>query len=76
MINSMQTDRYNHILDVVFRCIAHPHSTVVAHDKHRAIALISFLSNDNDLVEYLYSQMSEEDSIAVKHIRKSIGSLR
>jgi len=72
MIDSIQTERYNQIFNVVSRCIAHPHSTLVPHDKQRALALISFLSKEDEMVDYFYSQMSEDDAKAVKHIRKSI----
>ena len=67
-----QEERYDEILDVVSKVVAHPHENTTLHDKHRAIVLISFLSGDNDMVEYFYSQMNEEDFKLTKQIRASV----
>ena len=66
------TDRYEKILDIATRVVAHPHTALTVHDKHRAIALIRFLSSDDDLCEYIASQMTEDDFKSVKQIRNSI----
>jgi hypothetical protein len=66
------TDRYEEILDIATRVVAHPHTALTAHDKHRAIALIKFLSSDYELWGYIASQMTEDDFKAVKQIRESI----
>lgn len=72
MIYKSSTDRYEKIWQLVAEVIAHPHRTTTPHDKHRATVLINFLSGDNDLVEYIYSQMNEEDFKQTKQIRTFI----
>ena len=72
MIYKSSTDRYEKIWQLVAEVIAHPHRTTTPHDKHRATVLINFLSGDNDLVEYIYSQMNEEDFKQTKQIRTLI----
>ena len=72
MIYKSNTDRYEEILQLVAEVIAHPHRTTTPHDKHRATVLINFLSGDNDLVEYIHSQMNEEDFKQTKQIRTFI----
>lgn len=67
-----QEERYNEILNVVCKVIAYPHTTITTLVKHRALILISFLNNDDDMFEYLYSQLTEEDFKSIKQIRKSI----
>jgi hypothetical protein len=66
------TDRYEEILDIATRVVAHPHTALTTHDKHRAITLIKFLSSDYELWRYIASQMTEDDFKAVKQIRESI----
>ena len=68
MIYKSNTDRYEEIWQLVAEVIAHPHRTTTPHDKHRATVLINFLSGDNDLVEYIHSQMNEEDLKQTKQI--------
>jgi hypothetical protein len=63
---------YEVILDIATRVVAHPHTALTAHDKHRAIDLILFLSSDDELCEYIVSQMTEDDFKAVQQIRNSI----
>jgi hypothetical protein len=73
VINLPTTEsRYNELLDLVSKVIAHPHTTIVPHDKHRALILVSYLSNDQDMIEYLYSQLTQEDFKAIKQIKESI----
>jgi predicted metal-dependent phosphoesterase TrpH len=72
VIYKSNTDRYEEIWQLVAEVIAHPHRTTTPHDKHRATVLINFLSGDNDLVEYIYSQMNEEDFKQTKQIRTFI----
>ena len=72
MIYKSNTDRYEEIWQLVAEVVAHPHRTTTPHDKHRATVLINFLSGDNDLVEYIYSQMNEEDFKQTKQIRTFI----
>ena len=68
------TDNFHYevILDIATRVVAHPHTALTAHDKHRAIALIRFLSSDDELYEYIVSQMTDDDFKAVKQISDSI----
>jgi len=66
------TKRYEKIWQLAAKVIAHPHRTITPHDKHRATVLISFLSEDNDLVEYIHSQMNEDDFKQTKQIRTFI----
>lgn len=63
---------YEVILDIATRVVAHPHTALTAHDKHRAIALILFLLSDDALYKYIASQMTEDDFKAVQQIRNSI----
>ena len=72
MIYKSNTDRYEEIWQLVAEVIAHPHRTTTPHDKHRATVLINFLSEDNDLVEYIHSQMNEDDFKQTKQIRTFI----
>ena len=72
MIYKSNTDRYEEIWQLVAEVIAHPHRTTTPHDKHRATVLINFLSGDNYLVEYIHSQMNEEDFKQTKQIRTFI----
>lgn len=59
----------NKVLSYVAAVIAHPHTTLTEHDRHRALELIRYLYPEEEIVEYLYSQMNEEDYKAVKAIR-------
>ena len=68
----MMIERYESILDRTTHLVAHPHHSITPHDKHRAIALITLLSSDDELCEYIYSQMTQDDFKAVKQIRESI----
>jgi hypothetical protein len=72
VIYKSNTDRYEEIWQLVAEVIAHPHRTTTPHDKHRATVLINFLSEDNDLVEYIHSQMNEDDFKQTKQIRTFI----
>jgi len=61
MKSNYVTDHYNKIWQITSEVIAHPHRTITPHDKHRATVLISFLSGDDEMVEYIHSQMNEDD---------------
>ena len=69
MKSNYVTDRYNEIWQITSEVIAHPHRTITPHDKHRATVLISFLSGDDEMVEYIHSQMNEDDFKQTKQIR-------
>jgi hypothetical protein len=64
--------RYNRILETTSKTVAYPHKTITSNDRYRAIALITFLSNDEEMIEYIYSQLTEDDFKAIKQIRNSI----
>jgi len=68
MTNEVNEARYNKILDCISKIISHPHSYTTTHDKHRAIAAINSLSSDDDMVEYLYSQLTQDEHKLVKQI--------
>jgi hypothetical protein len=65
-----QENYADRVLRYVCAVIAHPHATITEHDKHRALEIMRYLSPDADVVEYLYSQMNQEDFKQVKNIRK------
>jgi hypothetical protein len=67
-----EIDRYEHIFNLVQLIVAHPHKSLTQHDKLRACILISFLNNEDDLTEYAYSQLTEEEHKQCKQTRKSI----
>ena len=64
--------RYDEIFSFVQKIVAHPHTTITAHDKHRAVILISFLNEDDELVEYIYSQLTQCECKLIKQMRKEI----
>jgi len=71
-LSPQEIDRYEHIFNLVQLVVAHPHKSLTQHDKLRACILISFLNNKDDLTEYVYSQLTQEEHKQCKQIRKSI----
>jgi hypothetical protein len=71
-LSEWEKKRFDEIFLLVQHLIAHPHETITEHDKHRALVLISFVSRHDDLVEYLYSQMTQDDYDKTKKIRKDV----
>jgi hypothetical protein len=71
-LSSPEIDRYKSIFNLVQRIVAHPHTSLTQHDKLRACILISFLNNEDDLTEYVYSQLTQEEHKQSLQIRKSI----
>ena len=65
-----QENYADRVLRYVCAVIAHPHATITEHDKHRALEIMRYLFPDADVVEYLYSQMNEDDFKQVKNIRE------
>lgn len=65
-----QENYADRVLRYVCAVIAHPHTTITEHDKHRALEIMRYLFPDADVVEYLYSQMNQEDFKEVKNIRE------
>ena len=66
------TDRYEKIWQLAAKIVAHPHQVITPHDKHRATQLINLLSRDDEMVEYIHSQMNEDDFKQTKQIYNSI----
>ena len=67
----MTQDNYaDRLLRYVCAAIAHPHTTITEHDRHRALALITHLFSDEDVRQHVYSQMNEDDFKQVKNIRE------
>ncbi len=58
------------MLRYVCAAIAHPHTTITEHDRHRALEIIRYLFPDENIVEHLYSQMNQDDFKQVKNIRE------
>ena len=71
-LTPLEKKRFDEIFLLTQHLIAHPHGTITEHDKHRALVLISFISGHEDLVEYLYSQMTQEDHDKTKKIRQDV----
>ena len=72
MIYESITDRYEEIWQLIAKIVAHPHEVITPHDKHRATLIISLLSSDDDMVEYIHSQMNEDDFKQTRQIRTFI----
>jgi hypothetical protein len=66
------TDCYEKRWQLAAKIIAHPHQVITPHDKHRAIVFLTLFSPDDDLVEYIYSQMNEDDTKQTRQILASI----
>jgi len=73
-LSPSEIDRYEHIFNLVQLVVAHPHKSLTQHDKLRACILISFLNSEDELTEYVYSQLTQEEHKQCKQIRKSIAS--
>ena len=69
MESSSAINSYERIWQLTAKIVAHPHEVITPHDKHRATVIISLLSSDDDMVEYIHSQMIEDDSKQSKLIR-------
>jgi len=65
---------YDRIFNRLQKVIAHPHVTITDHDKWRAAILLQLLVEDQEFVEYIFSQLTEEDFMQLKRIRKDIDS--
>jgi hypothetical protein len=65
-----QENYADRVLHYVCAAIAHPHTTITEHDKHRALEIIRFLYPGEHTIEHLYSQMNQDDFKQVKNIRE------
>jgi len=66
------TNRYERMWQLAAKIVAHPHQVITPHDKHRATQLINLLSKDDEMIEYIHSQMNEDDFKQTKQIHTSI----
>ena len=64
--------RYQSIFTIIQQIIAHPHTTLTEHDMHRAVVIISFLSGDDELNEYVHSLLTPHDVEKIKQIRSFV----
>lgn len=71
-ITRIWNQRYQDIFTLVQKIIAHPHTTITEHDMHRAAVIISFISGDDELTEYVYSLLTTNDVEKTKQIRKFV----
>ena len=69
-----QEQLYDRIFDRVKKVIAHPHVTITDHDKWRAAILLQLLVEDQEFVEYIFSQLTEDDFKEIKNIRKAVNN--
>jgi hypothetical protein len=65
-----QENYADRVLRYVCAVIAHPHTTITEHDRHRALEIIRFLYPGEHTIERLYSQMDQDDFKQVKNIRE------
>jgi hypothetical protein len=63
-----QQQIYDALLFDVAQTIAHPHTTITAHDKLRAYVVLDKTSNDMFALEYLYSTFTEKEQEQIKLI--------
>ena len=59
----------NKTLQYVMSVIAHPHTAITEHDRHRALEIIRYMHPDEAEIEYLFSQMTPDDFKVIKFIR-------
>jgi hypothetical protein len=66
------TNCYERTWQLAAKIVAHPHQVITPHDKHRAIQLINLLSRNDEMIEYIHSQMDEDDFKQTKQIQTFI----
>ena len=69
-----QEQLYDRIFDRIQKVIAHPHVIITDHDKWRAAILLQLLVEDQEFVEYIFSQLTEDDFKEIKNIRKAVNN--
>jgi BarA-like signal transduction histidine kinase len=67
-LSELQKQLYDQLLIDVAKTIAHPHTTIVTHDKLRAYVILDKISNDMFALEYLYSTFTEKEQEQMKLI--------
>ena len=67
-LSELQKQLYNQLLIDVAQTVAHPHTTILTHDKLRAYVILDKTSNDMFALEYLYSTFTEKEQEQIKLI--------
>jgi hypothetical protein len=73
-LHAIWNKRYHSIFTIIQQIIAHPHTTLTEHDMHRAVVIISFISGDDELNEYVHSLLTQHDVEKIKQIRSFVYS--
>lgn len=67
-LSKEQQQIYDELLLDVAQTVAHPHTTILTHDKLRAYVILDKTSNDMFALEYLYSTFTEKEQEQIKLI--------
>lgn len=67
-LSKEQQQIYDELLLDVAQTVAHPHTTILTHDKLRAYIILDKTSNDIFALEYLYSTFTEKEQEQIKLI--------
>jgi hypothetical protein len=67
-LSKEQQQIYDELLLDVAQTVAHPHTTILTHDKLRAYVILDKTSNDIFALEYLYSTFTEKEQEQIKLI--------
>jgi hypothetical protein len=67
-LSKKQQQIYNALLLDIAETVAHPHATILTHDKLRAYVILDKISNDMLALEYLYSTFTEKEQEQIRLI--------
>jgi hypothetical protein len=67
-LSKEQQQIYDELLLDVAQTVAHPHTTILTHDKLRAYVILDKTSNNIFALEYLYSTFTEKEQEQIKLI--------
>ena len=67
------TNKCDRLFENVQKIVAHPHTTLTAHDRCRAAVLMRYIYDDDDTVEYIYSTLTQEEFKLIQQIQKDVG---
>lgn len=67
-LSKEQQQIYDELLLDVAQTVAHPHTTILTHDKLRAYVILDKTSNDIFALKYLYSTFTEKEQEQIKLI--------
>jgi hypothetical protein len=70
------TNCYERTWQLAAKIVAHPHQVITPHDKHRAIRSLIFYPEVMNLIEYIHSQMDEDDFKQTKQIQLSFITMK